>query len=380
MSAGFRFVDASAAGAREQELWPSIVVPRKAIDAEIERLAGLALASSGRRASAIEHPMNKGPVPAFAPGIDVTLHVVKPGERTPPIARNSSMVDMCIGGRGVAQIGGKRFAVEKFDVWNTPSMDPYGYANEGDELFVRLSYSNAPLLERLEVHYCDANPKIVSGDGSPSAKGQGQRARDAAEVIDLQADGAQLRGYEYLVDIDTVECKPLLWRWKDVRVHLEKVYTRDIAYSGRHLYLLYNPATERRMGTSHSFFATLAKYPPQKVDQPHRHISAAINYYFMGHGRSTVAGERMEWEAGDLHLSAPGWAVHNHASREQGFCALTIQDHPLHIAMDSLMWQETLKSPVLKLGSQRGFQTNLTDLLAASQSSSRRSNSRRTTS
>ena len=54
--------------------------------------------------------------------------------------------------------------------------------------------------------------------------------------------------------------------------------------------------------------------------------------------------------------------MHHHGSREKGFCALTIQDHPLHIAMDSLLWQETMKAPILKLGSQSGFQTNLTEL------------------
>ena len=106
----------------------------------------------------------------------------------------------------------------------------------------------------------------------------------------------------------------------------------------------------------------IAKYPPDKLDQPHRHVSAAINYYFIGHGRSAVMGKKLEREAGDLPLSAPGWAVHHHGSREQGFCALTIQDHPLHIAMDSLLWQETLKAPILKLGSQSGFQTNLAEL------------------
>jgi hypothetical protein len=33
--------------------------------------------------------------------------------------------------------------------------------------------------------------------------------------------------------------------------------------------------------------------------------------------------------------------------------------------MDSLVWQETLKSPVVKLGSQRGFDTNLGQMMRA---------------
>ena len=361
MTQPFSLIDVSAQAPRRQHHWPSVIVPRAVIDAEIERLASIARPDSGRRATSVAHPDNTGPAPAFAPGIDVTIEVLKPGESSSPISRNSSMVDMCIRGEGVAMIGSRQFAVERFDVWNTPSMAPYHYRNDGKDLFVRMSYSNAPLLERLEVHYVDTKPTLVTGTASADTAG-GARARDQAENIALSADGARLLGYEYLIDIETVEWEPLLWKWRDVNPHLDKVYKRDLNYTGRHLYLLYNPATERRMGTSPCFFATIAKYPPDKMDQPHRHVSAAINYYFVGHGKSAVMGKRLEWEAGDLHLSAPGWAVHHHGSREQGFCALTIQDHPLHIAMDSLLWQETMKAPILKLGSQLGFQTNLATL------------------
>lgn len=357
----FSFVDVSEQKARKQHHWPSVIVPRKSIDAEIERLASIARPGSGRRATSVSHPANNSPIPAFAPGIDATIEVLKPGEESLPVARNSSMVDMCIRGEGVAMIGKSTHGVERFDVWNTPSMAPHRYRNTGKDLFVRLSFSNAPLLERLEVHYVDGKPKLV--EESKTASGEkAPRARDKAEDIDLGADGARLLGYEYLIDIDTVEWKPLLWRWRDVEPHLDKVFKRDLRYTGRHLYLLYNPATERRMGTSPCFFATIAKYPADKMDIAHRHVSAAINYYFIGHGRSAVMGKKLEWEAGDLHLSAPGWAVHHHGSREQGFCALTIQDHPLHIAMDSLLWQETLQAPILKLGSDYGFQTNLAEL------------------
>jgi hypothetical protein len=37
---------------------------------------------------------------------------------------------------------------------------------------------------------------------------------------------------------------------------------------------------------------------------------------------------------------------------------LTIQDSPLNIAMESLLWQENLKQPLAALGSQEGFSTN----------------------
>src|SRR5947209_8401792 len=191
MNDSFAITDISEAKPRKQQFWPTLIVPRAAIDAEIERLASVARPSTARRSAAISHPYNTGPVPAFAPGIDVTLEVLKPGEESLPIARNSTMVDMCIRGTGVARIGTKTFGVEQFDVWNTPSMDPYIYRNDGKDLFVRLSYSNAPLLERLEVHYVDTNPQIVEVAGTPSGEPRG-RARDAAESIDLGAEGARL--------------------------------------------------------------------------------------------------------------------------------------------------------------------------------------------
>lgn len=364
-----QLVDVSGARPRAQTVWPTVVLPKSAIEAEIERLADISRPSNGVRASAVNHSMNTGPVPAYAPGIAVHIQVLKPGEEVEVGMRNSSLVDMCIRGTGGVKVSGKQFAVEKFDVWNTPSMETQIYRNDGLDLFVRLSYSNAPLLERLEVHYVDDEPastgKKYAEAAEVSAAGAGPRARDVAKPIAIGRDGAQMLGYEWLVDIDTVDSQPLLWPWKEVSPHLQNVHAMDLGYTGRHLYVLYNPATGRRIGTSHSFFATIAKVPAGKVDRPHRHSSAAINYIMWGHGKSVVNGEKIQWEEGDLHFSAPGWSVHNHASREQGLMALTIQDHPLHIAMESLLWQETLKDPILKLGSNRGPDTNLNTLREA---------------
>jgi hypothetical protein len=61
---------------------------------------------------------------------------------------------------------------------------------------------------------------------------------------------------------------------------------------------------------------------------------------------------------GDLMLSAPGWAVHNHASHEEDVYKLTVQDSPLNIWMGSLLWQESLDQPIELLGAAQGFTTN----------------------
>jgi len=57
-------------------------------------------------------------------------------------------------------------------------------------------------------------------------------------------------------------------------------------------------------------------------------------------------------------LSAPGWAIHNHASYVGPVYEMTIQDMPFMINSDSLLWQEDLKGPISLLGSHAGFATN----------------------
>ena len=361
MMANPMFMDVSGARPREQHQWESIVIPKESIEAEIERLAAIPRPANGRRASLIRHPSATAPGYGLAPGIDVTINVLKPGESTEPVRRNSTQFDMCIRGEGVVSVAGREFSTGWRDTWNTPSMQVHTARNDGRDLYVRLTYSNAPLLEKLEVHYVEENPPgraIEDRAGAMQRQSSARRAREMAENIPLGTDGARLLGYEYLIDIDVIESKSLLWRWEDVQKHLPQIKAIGRGYSGRRLYVLYNPATERRNGTTHSFFATISSRPPEVVDAPHRHSSAAINYYLLGHGWSKVNGKELTWKAGDLMLSAPGWAIHGHASKKEAISSLTIQDHPLHIAMESLIWQETLEGPVLALGSEAGFESN----------------------
>ena len=73
-----------------------------------------------------------------------------------------------------------------------------------------------------------------------------------------------------------------------------------------------------------------------------------------------VQGQRLDWKAGDLMFSAPGWAIHNHATDVGPVYEMTIQDMPFCINTDALLWQEDLKGPISLLGSHAGFETNRT--------------------
>jgi hypothetical protein len=57
--------------------------------------------------------------------------------------------------------------------------------------------------------------------------------------------------------------------------------------------------------------------------------------------------------------------VHNHASHDEVVYELTVQDQPLNIYMESLMWQEDLKKPWRILGADMGFDTNRSELKAS---------------
>lgn len=352
------FVDRSDYKTPKASLWPSVVIKRDAIDAEIERLASLPQPANGRRRSLIVHPNAENPGLGLAPGIQVSLDVLLPGEETTPVRHNSSEVNFCIKGSGTSVIDGEKFDYSQYDVICNPSMATYVHSNRSDDISVRLTYSNAALLEKLNVHFVDENPTDKSATSAPPV----ERAEATEALFDdyfqVTEAGAWLMSYERLVNPPVQESRPLMWPWQMVKEQIDKLTALGSEYHGRRLYLLYNPASGRTNGTTHSFFATMCVRPANIVDIPHRHTAAAINYFFEGSGYSVVGGRTVHWEAGDLMLSAPGWAVHHHASKDEAVYELTIQDSPMHLALDSLLWQENLREAPILLGSHRGFDTN----------------------
>ncbi len=348
------------------DLWEPVIISGEQINAEIERLASLPRPANGRREAMFVHPRAATLGNGLTPGIRVVLSVLKPGEETSPIRHNSTQVNFCIGGSGRARIGDAAVRYNKFDVWNTPSFRTYTHRNDGNDLLVRLTYSNAPLLEMLNIHIVEENPPPPAETKEADSKEQRDdpRRNSPYGIVTLD-NGSRLMPYELLINPASVELDSLHWPWAQVKTHLDKLELLGKNYIGRRLYMMYNPMTGRTNGCTPSFFATITIRPPKIVDRPHRHTSAAINYYFHGRGRSTVEGKVYEWKAGDLMLSAPGWGVHNHASYDEPVYELTVQDQPLNIYMELLLWQEDLKHPAALLGSEPGFDTNRARMAAA---------------
>jgi len=357
--AGKRFVDISGTTPDDPEAWEPVLFSASEIEEEVGRLAALPQPADGRRESLFVHPRATAPGLGLAPGIRVSLCVLRPGESTRPRRQNSTVIGFCLRGSGSAIVGGERISVGQYDAWNVPSYRTSWHMNDGDDLHVRLEYSNAPVLEKLHVHLVDPQPP----EEPPSRNGDAlddddPRRHSPYGTFELNDSGASLMPYERLINPPAVASHALHWPWRDVKKHLDELVALGPDYVGRRLYLLYNPMTGRTNGTTPSFFATITIRPPGIVDRPHRHVSAAINYFFEGSGWSRIAGQKYTWGAGDLMLTAPGWAIHHHASDDAPVYELTVQDQPFHIGLESLLWQEDLRHPPVVLGAQPGFSTN----------------------
>ncbi|WP_018634950.1 cupin domain-containing protein [Parafrankia elaeagni] len=354
-------VDSRTDGRAPREMW----APMKLGAAEIEnQFAALEDGSPdvrGRREALVVHPQAPTGVRGLAPATQVALGVLLPGESSVTTRDNTNGLGMALAGHGSVTIGDRTIDLVQQDVWTKPTMRLETFRNTGSVPFRYIRYSNAALLESISAFYEDFGGNDAAA-AEEIVEENRKRAKDLVPPIPVGGDGGQLLPYEAIIDIDEVPDNPLHFPWAQVRAELGGVESLKTGYNGRPLVVLYNPATGRLNGTAPSFFATILSVGGAFAGPTHRHMSSAINYHFAGRGWSVVEGQRFDWEAGDLMLSAPGWGAHGHTISTEGAQVLTVQDHPLHTSTGSLVWQEDIENgEILTLGSQVGFQTNLAD-------------------
>jgi gentisate 1,2-dioxygenase len=351
-----RFVDAAESTQTRDEPWPTLMVRREEIDAQIQRLADLPRPESGLRRCHIVHPNATAPGLGFSPGMRVSLEVLRPGESTEPVLHLGAVMGFSIHGSGSVQVGDVEMSFEQYDTWSIPSFCPYQHRNDTDEMQARLTYSTIPVLEMLGVSLDIEDPDLNSVSFSSTLP----RERDplATELFQLPDRAATLRSYEALVDPDTGEQIPAHWSWAEVKEWLSPQARHGNAYEGRPVAMLVHEANDRTVGTTPTLSACYGTGPPGYTMTPHRHSAASIVYHFGGSGRSVVGGRKFEWHHGDLMWGAPGMAIHYHAVGEEHDWALIVQDNALQLAMDNEFWQENLKMDPILIGSHQGYRTN----------------------
>ena len=356
-----QFVDRS--GRRPNEFRPlkPLLISKAEIDEEIERLASQPFRGSRRVEVVNPALMGNG---GLYPAVTVSINVLLPGERTTPHRHNSSVVNFPIQGSGRSVIGGRTIEWGKYDTFSTPPWMVHQHINDTDEIQVRLSYSNSGLLDLLGVHVYEETEDLDPNQPLGDAIAEGELSARGETIGD---DGAALLTYEQLISPDPPYQPALYWPYAEIHRRLQALRALGQEYKGRRLFLMYDRTTGRTQGTTSTFFATITMRPAGIVDEPHRHTSAAVNYIFTGRGWSIVGGQRYEWGAGDLMLTAPGWMNHGHATYEgDDVYELTIQDSPLQIAVGSLLWVENLKDERTEaLGVTKGYETNRDTLVGS---------------
>jgi gentisate 1,2-dioxygenase len=326
---------------------------RKAeIEGQIENLLD-AEQVEGRRSVRISHP-ETGPEGGAAPGIGVVVSVLRPGEADRPHRHTFSVINFIRDGHGHSVIGGQRFDWGPGDVFTTPGWaEHYHEADADSPPVVRFSFTDAPLLTKLQMCiYEDAEAIIPTPQLSGSNMDGGPTVYEGIKIDD---SGAQLLTYKQMLAPKIVSNVPMIWKWDKVNAELSVMDNDSPEYAGRRVVLLYHPATGSSQGTTATLTALPGLIVPGEVHRIHRHSSAAITYMRAGRGHSEIAGERYEWEAGDM-IIAPAWATHGHANDgDETVLGITIHDVPLLYNVGALLWQEVLTEHLEVLGQTGGI-------------------------
>jgi gentisate 1,2-dioxygenase len=344
----------TGAGLAPGNRWEPVALRGPDVERAVDQLVAGPRVDDDLRRVLVVHP-SAGSGSGLAPGIQVSIEVLAPGESARPPRRNSSALVVHLRGTSRIVMDGQAHDIGPRDLYSVPPLAAHRHTATGTEPAVRIVFSNAALLELLGAHHvepvADLDPDVPTAGTDLSVRNDGGAER-------LGDTDAWRLEYERLVDPPWVPERSWQWYWRDVAVELDRVGALDDRYRGRRVCLLHDPRTGRTNGTTSSLFASLCIRPAGIVDTPHRHTAAAVNYFIEGSGWSTVGGRRIEWSAGDLVFIAPAWTVHHHASGDQPVYQLAVQDNPLHLAMGSLLWQEDLQEPPRLLGAGPGFRTN----------------------
>lgn len=352
------FVDASGTSDDMPRFWDAFKVSKEQIDGEIERLKSLARPTNGRRRSYIVHPQSNRN--SITPGLRATIEVVMPGEAVELTPSNASSVGICIEGQGRAVVDGKSFDMAVHDTLSVPNMAPQAYTNTGDTAYVRLVFSDAPLLEYLRALYVS---DAVGLGTSPAEPIEHHRDPMADFIYPMPTGGGALKTYHAFIDPEVVEQSAHLWKWEEVKAFLNDMdkNTKDLRAAIITMY--WNPATGRTHGSTNTITAWMSggvdpNWTGKKwhMARSHRHNVTAMNYAIAGNWKTIVEREEITWGPGDLVLTAPAWAAHSNGRFDREAYTFAIQDNALLAAMNSTILQEYVNKPVIHLGARPGFE------------------------
>lgn len=135
-----------------------------------------------------------------------------------------------------------------------------------------------------------------------------------------------------------VRAVPHIWRWKELREKLLSKEKLDIERVHRRAFALCNPGMDGRPLISTTMFTAVSVYFPGDKAPVHRHTGSASRFAIEGTGGvTTVAGEKLKMERGDLVITPNGeWHDHGNEGTEPIFW-IDVLDVPLIEHVNALM-------------------------------------------
>ena len=161
--------------------------------------------------------------------------------------------------------------------------------------------------------------------------------RDAMTAINVAPLWPSLRAF-LPYDMPERNCRPISWSYGDVRPLLMRAGDlTPIEKAERRVLILANPGLGLDTGrATPSIYLGLQLILPGETAPTHRHSPSAIRFVIEGDGGyTTVQGEKLPMEKGDLILTPPGmWHEHGHEGTSP-VVWLDVLDLPLIYALEA---------------------------------------------
>ena len=190
------------AGAVSAQSWKPVALRRAQIDQAIAQLLGARRTDDDLRRVLVVHPQAARGGTGLAPGIEVSIEALAPGETAHPPRRNSSALALQISGQSEVVIDGEARRIGVRDLYSVPPFAIQSHTASGTEPAVRIVFSNAALLEMLGAHHV-----APAGDCAPlpGAASEDLSVRNDGRFAHLGRGDSWRLEYERVIDPRTRE-------------------------------------------------------------------------------------------------------------------------------------------------------------------------------